>query len=34
MRDLYYGAGEPPTFDEVLARAHASRALLDIEIAS
>ena len=34
MRDLYYGTNEPPTFDEVLDRVHASRALLDIEIAS
>jgi hypothetical protein len=34
MRDLYYGTDEPPTFDEVLDRVHASRALLDIEIAS
>ena len=34
MRDLYYGTDEPPTFDEVLDRVQASRALLDIEIAS
>ncbi len=34
MRDLYYGTDEPPTFDEVLDRVHARRALLDIEIAS
>ena len=34
MRDLYDGTTEPPTLDEVLDRVHASRALLDFEIAS
>jgi hypothetical protein len=30
MRDLYYGADTPPTFDDVLARVHRHARLLDI----